>query len=48
MTDALLAVPALQTRAIDAAMRLRTALRDREAQAGSRDQTAGTNGRRTG
>jgi hypothetical protein len=44
----LVGVPAPRTRAIDAAMRLRTALRDREAAAEPAGAGAGTNGRRTG
>ena len=44
----LLGVPVPQTRAIDAAMRLRIALRDREAGAHLAGAGAGTNGRRTG
>jgi 2-dehydropantoate 2-reductase len=44
----LLDVPVPQTRAIDAAVRLRTALRDREAHAELAGAAPGTNGRRTG
>jgi hypothetical protein len=41
-------VPVPQTRAIDAAMRLRTALRDRQAGGELAGTGATTNGRRTG